>query len=226
MLNLYKKRTTAQPTISGLTILCALSLLVTTAYAFLPALPVAQVAQIAYNAGFRGDGLVNAIAIGWAESSFIPDNVNTTGNYPVGSRDRGIWQINSAAHPEVSDSCAFDPVCAAGQTYRISNGGTNWSPWTTYGGTRYNEYLPTARTAAANVSPTSSTELYVDGNSGNSGNGNAGSPFNTIAAAISAASTSQPVTIHIVPFWYKEKISTSKHLQFLANGPGTVRIGG
>ena len=45
-------------------------------------LTVNQVAQYAYNAGFRGDGLVNAIAIAGAESSYRTDATNTTGNTP------------------------------------------------------------------------------------------------------------------------------------------------
>jgi len=195
--------------------------------AFLPALPVAQVAQIAYNAGFRGDGLVNAIAIGWAESSLIPDNINTTGNYPPGSRDRGIWQINDHFHSEVTDDCAFKPICAAGQTYRISKGGTDWHEWTTLGGKRYNDYLPTARAAAANVNTGNDTDIYVDkGNSAQGQDGSAGNPFNTVKAAVDKANATQPVTIHIVPGTYSEKIGTSKHIHFVTNGSGTVRIGG
>ena len=43
------------------------------------------------------------------ESGFIPTAVNTNAN---GSLDRGIAQINSAAHPNVSDAQAYDPAYA------------------------------------------------------------------------------------------------------------------
>ena len=167
--------------------------------------------------------MVNAIAIAWAESSFRTDAVNINNN-PF-SRDRGLWQINDLAHPNVTDACAFDPVCAALATYVISNSGTNWHPWSTYNGTRYNDYLPIARAAAADVSG-ASIDLYVDGNFTGTQNGEASHPYNTITAAVNAADATHAFIIHIVPFWYKEKISTSKHIHFVTNGSGTVRIGG
>ena len=73
----------------------------------------------------------------------------------------------------------------------------------------------------------SDTDIYVDKGNGASGqNGSAGNPFNTVKAAINAASATQPVTIHIKPGTYSEKIGTSKHIHFVTNGPGTVSIGG
>ncbi len=185
-------------------------------------LPVAQVAQIAYNAGFRGDGLVNAIAIAWAESSFRTDAVLVDAN---GSRDRGLWQINNAAHPTVTDTCAFNPVCAANAAYTISNSGTNWHPWTTLNGSQYNSYLPTARAAAADVSG-AAIDLYVDGNFLGTENGEVSNPYKTVSTALNSADTTHAFNVHIVPNWYKEKISTSKHIHFVTNGSGTVRIGG
>lgn len=86
----------------------------------------------AYSAGFRGESLVDALAIAWAESRWYPQGDNTAGNYPPGSRDRGIMQINSYWHPEVSDACANDPVCAFKAAYTISNGGQNWNYWATW----------------------------------------------------------------------------------------------
>lgn len=41
----------------------------------------------------------------YSESRWNPDATSTT-------HDRGIVQINSDSHPEVSDECAFDPECA------------------------------------------------------------------------------------------------------------------
>lgn len=70
-----------------------------------------------------------AIAIVLAESGGKTDarNHNTDG-----SIDRGIFQINNKAHPEVSDACADNPACASRAAYKISNGGTNWHPWSTF----------------------------------------------------------------------------------------------
>lgn len=224
----HKRRLTARPIFSASVALCASLLLTTIAAAFLPALSVDQVAQIAYNAGFRGDGLVNAIAIGWAESSFIPDNVNTTNNVPP-SRDRGIWQINDHYHSEVSDTCAFDPVCAAGQAYRISKGGTDWHEWNTLGGTRYNQYLPTAQAAANRVSGGGGfdpTNPYVDASYSGTQTGTANQPFKTVAQAVNAASTTQAVTIHIKPGVYHESMTIHKNIHLVTWGSGTARIGG
>ena len=186
-------------------------------------LTAAQVAQFSYNAGFRGDGLVNAIAIAYAESSFRTDAVNVNTD---GSRDRGLWQINTV-HKNVTDTCAFTPACAADAAYVISNSGTNWHPWSTLNGDRYNGYLPAARAAAADVSGTA-IDLYVDGNAGSGAvqNDEPSTPYGTLAAAVTSADTSHAFTLHLKPFWYKEKIGTSKHLHFVPNGPGTVRIGG
>ena len=49
-----------------------------------------------------------------------------------GSRDRGVYQINSYFHPEVSDACAFGLACATQETYRISSAGRNMQPWNTF----------------------------------------------------------------------------------------------
>ena len=206
---------------------CASLLLVTTAFALLPPLPIDQVAQIAYNAGFRGDGLVKVIAIGWAESSFIPDNFNIHDNIPP-SRDRGLWEINDFYHKEVSDACAYDPACAAGQVYQISKGGTDWHEWTTYGGIRYNHELPYAQAAAAkfNMDNGNDTDIWVDGSYSGAQSGTQANPYSTVGAAVMRANGSQPVLIHIKPGVYGEKIGTSKHIHFVTNGPGTVRIGG
>lgn len=112
----------------------------------------AQIATVAYNAGFRQNGLVMSIAICLAESGGNPDAKNTAGNSPP-STDRGLWQINSYWHKEVSDSCAFSPPCAAGQAYNISSKGTNWTPWSTYGNGAYKQFMQRATAAAQKAGP-------------------------------------------------------------------------
>ncbi len=68
-------------------------------------------------------------------------------------------------------------------------------------------------------------DIYVSGGGG-SGDGSVNSPFNTVKAAVDRANATQPVTIHIKPGTYGEKVSTNKHIHFVTWGSGTVRIGG
>ena len=97
----------------------------------------------ASNAGFTEPGLTTIVAIAQAESSLDPnatlDNKDAAGN--VTSTDRGILQINTKWHPEVSDLDAFNPVTAFQAGYEISKGGTNFTPWVTYNTGAYLKYL-------------------------------------------------------------------------------------
>jgi len=72
----------------------------------------------------------------------------------------------------------------------------------------------------------SDTDIYVSLNGSDTSNGSSGSPFRSVAHAIDRASATLPVTIHIAPGTYGEKIGASKHIQFVTWGAGTVRIGG
>ncbi|MCY1059118.1 hypothetical protein [Nannocystis sp. SCPEA4] len=110
-------------------------------------------AQVARDAGFPQSSMVTAVAIGMAESGCKPDATGTnpaSGSCPHGSRDRGLWQINSCWHPEVSDECAYDPNCNAKEALRISNGGTDWSPWSAYKNGSYKQFLDEAEQAVGN----------------------------------------------------------------------------
>lgn len=107
-----------------------------------------QIAQYARNAGLRGNGLVISIAVALAESSGWTKAVLVDTDC---SRDRGVWQINSYWHSEVSDAQAFSPSGCATAAYNISSGGSNWTPWTTYQNGAYAQFMARARTAAAAV---------------------------------------------------------------------------
>lgn len=72
----------------------------------------------------------------------------------------------------------------------------------------------------------SDTDIYVSLSGNDASNGSSGSPFRTVAHAVAYANATQPVTIHIAPGTYGEKIGASKHIQFVTWGAGTVRIGG
>jgi murein DD-endopeptidase MepM/ murein hydrolase activator NlpD len=97
-----------------------------------------EITALAQAAGSGGD-VSTAVAVALAESGGNPAAVGVNGD---GSRDRGLWQINSRWHPEVSDACAFDPSCNARAAYVISNGWTDFGPWTTYSSGAYRQYLP------------------------------------------------------------------------------------
>ena len=112
-------------------------------------------ATVASRAGFSGERLVTAVAVGMGESSCRPDAHNANGptkGCPNGSTDRGLWQINSCWHPSVSKSCAYDAQCNANAAYRISSGGANWKPWVAYTNGRYKNYLNEARAAVGRLS--------------------------------------------------------------------------
>lgn len=106
-----------------------------------------QIAQYARdNGGLHGNGLVISVAVALAESQGWTKAVLINTDC---SRDRGVWQINSRWHSEVSDAQAFNPATCAQAAARISANGTDWTPWTTYDNGAYNQYLSRARTAAA-----------------------------------------------------------------------------
>ena len=117
----------------------------------------AGLAVAAVQAGFTGQALRLAVAVGLAESGGNPTargpNPPTPG-CPQGSTDRGGWQLNTCYHPEVADACADDFACAAQATYRISAGGSDWNPWTTYTSGAYRAHLADAdRTIATLATP-------------------------------------------------------------------------
>lgn len=57
----------------------------------------------------------------------------------------GLWQIHVPAHPEYGDgSGLLDPDANADAAYKISSGGTNWTPWSTYNSGAYLQYYPQA----------------------------------------------------------------------------------
>lgn len=102
-------------------------------------LTYSQVQSFAQSAGFSGTSLQLITAIAFAESGGNPTALNC--NNPGGSCDRGLVQINNRWHPEVTDTCAFDPACAMQAAYSISNRGTSFNPWTTYTNGAYQKFM-------------------------------------------------------------------------------------
>lgn len=75
------------------------------------------------------DRWIIATSIILRESGGNDKIVNTKGNTPAGSRDRGWWQFNDHWHPDVTDAQAFDPVVSTEIAWRKSDGFTNWDAW-------------------------------------------------------------------------------------------------
>lgn len=63
------------------------------------------------------------------ESKMKPLSVNTVGNYPSTSYDRGLFQFNSHWQKKVSDECAFDLTCSTKKAIEMINNGQQdlWS---------------------------------------------------------------------------------------------------
>jgi hypothetical protein len=92
--------------------------------------------------------MVVAVAISMAESSCNPSATFTNTN---GCVDRGLWQIDNCAWPNVSNSCAFQIQCNADAAYSISTEGTNWGPWSTFNAGVWRNYIADADAAVSGI---------------------------------------------------------------------------
>lgn len=101
-----------------------------------------EIVAVATSAGLSGDTAAIAAAIALAESSGDPGSHN-----PVPpDNSYGLWQINMLAHTKkelgiTSNDDLYNPATNAKAMMKISNGGTNWHPWTTYTSGKYKLYL-------------------------------------------------------------------------------------
>jgi hypothetical protein len=86
-------------------------------------------------AGFSDPDFATAIAM--AESGGNPRAVAKTDR----EHSVGLWQINLRAHPQYTEAQMLDPKQNAAAAYKISRGGTNWRPWSTYQSGAYQRYL-------------------------------------------------------------------------------------
>lgn len=90
-------------------------------------------------AGFQGRGLSMAWAIVQKESTAKPYAHNA--NSKTGDNSYGLFQINMIndlgparlkKHELAANKDLFNPIINARVAFKISDGGTNWKPWTTY----------------------------------------------------------------------------------------------
>lgn len=103
--------------------------------------------EILRKAGFKGQALQMAYAIAMAESTGRADAFNP--NSKTGDLSYGLFQINmiGALGPDrrrryglSSNEDLFDPLTNARVAYKMSNGGKNWRPWSTYKNGLYRQY--------------------------------------------------------------------------------------
>jgi Lysozyme like domain/Ricin-type beta-trefoil lectin domain len=108
--------------------------------------------------GYVGGSLTTAIAVAIGESGCNPaacyddttgqecTPASTSGSHD--SIDRGVWQINSRAWPQVSNSCAFRGLCNAKVAYgSVSADGSFFGPWTVYLTDHYAQFVWAAQQA-------------------------------------------------------------------------------
>jgi hypothetical protein len=87
------------------------------------------------------------VAVALAESggnTTARNVVNNPGSVAHQSIDRGLWQINSYWHREVSNFDADEPYKATGHAFRISGLGLDFSPWSVFTSGSYQRHLVTA----------------------------------------------------------------------------------
>lgn len=80
-----------------------------------------QIRQIAEEENFKW--IQYLVDLARCESRFDPNAVNTQGNNPSWSVDRGLFQFNSYWHPEITDECAYSVDCSTKKTMELINAG-------------------------------------------------------------------------------------------------------
>lgn len=168
-----------------------------------------QIATFAKEAGFSGSGLSTITAIALAESNGNPTAmcVNCAG---VPEHSVGLTQINILAHPQYNQSQLMNPYQNMLAAFQISNGGTNFSPWTTYTKGTYKKYLSEVESVVKNLPNTILSEPILQQSS-------SGSAGTSILSSISDWIQSY---YHLTPAYQvtKNLSATEK----LANGVGLI----
>ncbi|MEV4312505.1 NlpC/P60 family protein [Actinocrispum sp. NPDC049592] len=106
-----------------------------------------QIYAFAREAGFSPDQAATMTAVALAES-----RGDSNAHNPYGEDSKGLWQINSAVHPQFRGMDLYDPVQNAKAAFSVSHGGNDISPWTTtHNGAmaKYVRYKADAQAAAA-----------------------------------------------------------------------------
>ncbi len=113
----------------------------------MPRFTAEQIYAYAREAGFSPDQAATMTAIAMAESGG-----DSRSHATVGEDSRGLWQINTLAHPDLAAQYdLYDPAQNAKAAFVASHHGTDVSPWTvTHGGlgARYLRFKDEAQAAA------------------------------------------------------------------------------
>ncbi|MFD7908354.1 hypothetical protein ACFV4G_39700 [Kitasatospora sp. NPDC059747] len=114
----------------------------------------AQIANVGYRAGWRGEDLVTAVAVALAESSGDVTVVNSIGCV-------GLWQINVPVHvkehPSWTTAAMQNADANAGAAYALWRDAHGWRPWEAYTNGMYAAQMGRARLAVAQVGKTDAT---------------------------------------------------------------------
>lgn len=95
---------------------------------------------------WKGDDLVTAVAVAGPESTYRDAARLVTSQ----EDSRGMWQVNTLAHPWAASMNLRDTNAAAGAAFRVwSQAGRSWSPWTGFTSGNYRNFLSRARAAVA-----------------------------------------------------------------------------
>jgi hypothetical protein len=109
----------------------------------------AQLAALAYTAGWRGNNTIIATAVALAESGGRVDAQNSNTN---GTTDYGLWQVNSVHFTESGWKAEWTPPdllipeANAQAAYHVWQG-SGWTAWTTYTTGAYLPYMARAKKA-------------------------------------------------------------------------------
>lgn len=108
-----------------------------------------QIAALVLARGFRDPVRATAVVLG--ESGGDTQAVNTSN--ANGTIDRGLWQLNSVHvdSGKITVADTFDVAKSTDFAYTLSNGGTDFRPWTATRRASFAGHLDTARAAVARV---------------------------------------------------------------------------
>lgn len=88
-----------------------------------------DVARYCHDAGWRDLKVIVAVCVAGAESSLYSGAYHDNED---GSRDRGVFQLNSS-HAWITDADAYDPPRAAVAAYQLyKSAGYSFRPWVAY----------------------------------------------------------------------------------------------
>ena len=136
-----------------------------------------QMAQLLYDTGWRGNDLVNALAVSFQESGWKANNLNPDAS--TGDQSYGLFQINmlgdlGPARREKyglsSNNELYDPVTNAQIAYKMWSE-SGWQPWSSWKRGEYEKHLDMAKDAAALVGVGDPAPTYMPSRSKSQGSG-------------------------------------------------------